>query len=37
MRVENSITYERDGEVVKRFGFLHLGWHFLATSYGQAG
>ncbi len=30
IRVENGVTYERDGEVVKRFGFLHLGRHFLA-------
>jgi hypothetical protein len=31
IRVENGVTYERDGEVVKRFGFLHLGRHFLVT------
>jgi hypothetical protein len=31
IRVENGVTYERDGEVVKRFGFLHRGRHFLAT------
>jgi hypothetical protein len=31
IRVENGVTYDRDGEVVKRFGFLHLGRHFLAT------
>jgi len=31
IRVENGVTYDRDGEVVKRFGFLHRGRHFLAT------
>jgi integrase len=29
--VENGITYDRDGEVVKRFGFHNLGRHSLAT------
>jgi integrase len=31
IRVENGITYDRDGEVVKRFGFHNLGRHSLAT------
>jgi integrase len=29
--VENGTTYDRDGEVVKRFGFHNLGRHSLAT------
>jgi integrase len=29
--VKNGITYDRDGEVVKRFGFHNLGRHSLAT------
>jgi hypothetical protein len=28
---KNGITYDRDGEVVKRFGFHNLGRHSLAT------
>jgi len=31
IRVENGITYDRDGEVVKRFGFHVLGRHSIAT------
>ncbi len=31
IRVENGVTYDRDGEVVKRFGFHNLGRHSLAT------
>jgi integrase len=31
IRVENGITYDRDGEVVKRFGFHNLRRHSLAT------
>ena len=30
-RVENGITYDRDGEVVKRFGFHNLRRNSLAT------
>jgi len=29
--VEDGVTYDRDGEVVKRFGFHNLGRHSLAT------
>jgi integrase len=29
--VENGLTYDRDGEIVKRFGFHNLGRHSLAT------
>jgi len=29
--VKNGVTYDRDGEVVKRFGFHNLGRHSLAT------
>jgi integrase len=31
IRVEKGVTYDRDGEVVKRFGFHNLGRHSLAT------
>ncbi|HET6180434.1 MAG TPA: tyrosine-type recombinase/integrase, partial [Candidatus Sulfotelmatobacter sp.] len=31
IREERGITYDRDGEVVKRFGFHVLGRHSLAT------
>ena len=31
IRIENGVTYDRDGEVVKRFGFHNLGRHSLAT------
>jgi integrase len=31
IRVEDGVTYDRDGEVVKRFGFHNLGRHSLAT------
>ena len=31
IRLENGITYDRDGEVVKRFGFHVLGRHSIAT------
>jgi hypothetical protein len=31
IRVENGVTYDRDGEIVKRFGFHNLGRHSLAT------
>ena len=31
IRVENGVTYDRDGEVVKRFGFHNVGRHSLAT------
>jgi hypothetical protein len=31
IRVENGVTYDRDGEVVKRFGFHVLGRHSIAT------
>ena len=31
IRVEGGVTYDRDGEVVKRFGFHVLGRHSLAT------
>jgi len=31
IRVENGVTCDRDGEVVKRFGFHNLGRHSLAT------
>ncbi|MFZ3262966.1 MAG: site-specific integrase [Terriglobales bacterium] len=31
IRVESGVTYDRDGEVVKRFGFHNLGRHSLAT------
>ena len=31
IRVGNGITYDRDGEVVKRFGFHALGRHSIAT------
>lgn len=31
IRFENGVTYDRDGEVVKRFGFHNLGRHSLAT------
>jgi integrase len=31
IRVENGVTFDRDGEVVKRFGFHNLGRHSLAT------
>jgi integrase len=31
IRVEKGITYDRDGEIVKRFGFHVLGRHSIAT------
>ena len=31
IKVEKGVTYDRDGEVVKRFGFHNLGRHSLAT------
>ena len=31
IRVEDGVTYDRDGEVVRRFGFHNLGRHSLAT------
>ena len=31
IKVENGLTYDRDGEIVKRFGFHNLGRHSLAT------
>ena len=31
IRVENGITYDRDGEIVERFGFHVLGRHSIAT------
>ncbi|MCU1305078.1 MAG: site-specific recombinase, phage integrase family [Candidatus Sulfotelmatobacter sp.] len=31
IRVEDGVTYDCDGEVVKRFGFHNLGRHSLAT------
>jgi integrase len=31
IKVEKGITYDRDGEIVKRFGFHNLGRHSLAT------
>jgi integrase len=31
IREENGVTYDRDGEIVKRFGFHVLGRHSLAT------
>jgi integrase len=31
IKVENGVTYDRDGEIVKRFGFHNLGRHLLAT------
>jgi integrase len=31
IKVENGVTYDRDGEVVKRFGFHVLGRHSIAT------
>jgi hypothetical protein len=31
IRVESGVTYDRDGEVVKRFGFHVLGRHSIAT------
>jgi integrase len=31
IKVENGVTYDRDGEIVKRFGFHNLGRHSLAT------
>ena len=31
IRVENGVTYDRDGEVVRRFGFHVLGRHSIAT------
>jgi hypothetical protein len=31
IRVENRVTYDHDGEVVKRFDFHNLGRHSLAT------
>lgn len=31
IKVENGVMYDRDGEVVKRFGFHNLGRHSLAT------
>jgi hypothetical protein len=30
--VKNGVTYDRAGEIVKRFGFHNLGRHSLATS-----
>ena len=31
IRVENGVTYDRDGEVVERFGFHNLGRYSLTT------
>jgi integrase len=31
IRLEHGVAYDRDGEVVKRFGFHNLGRHSLAT------
>jgi integrase len=31
IRMEDGVTYDRDGEIVKRFGFHNLGRHSLAT------
>ena len=31
IKIENGLTYDRDGEIVKRFGFHNLGRHSLAT------
>ena len=31
IKVENGVTYDRDGEIVKRFGFHVLGRYSIAT------